>query len=119
MIPNNSLSRLTSTKYDLTSINCHISQRVSFYWTTFHYFRSGSSIRKLSCDVFTRVGDGHLVRAGNYLRDSFRSLPSFSRRYSFADPCGGQTMYHKTHAAFSEIPLSHLYWPIECRARWH
>jgi len=45
MIPNNSLSQLTSTKYNLTSINCHISQRVSFCWTTFYYFRSESSIR--------------------------------------------------------------------------
>jgi len=50
----NSLSQLTSTKYNSTSINCHISQRVSFCRTTFHYFRSGSSIRASSAVMCLR-----------------------------------------------------------------
>lgn len=42
-------------------------------------------------------------------RDSFRSLPSFSRRYSFADPCGGQAMYHERHRPLSPRFSYHIF----------
>lgn len=98
------------TKYNPTSINSHINQRLSFCWTIFHYFRSGSLIHANSAVMCLRELElDTLCAPGIIPRDSFRSLPSFSRRYSFVDPCGGQTTYYgDTDRFLQDSPIASL-----------
>lgn len=71
----------------ILSINSPINQHITFCWTTFHHFQSGSSIRANSAVVCLRESELDTSCAPGIIpRNSFRSLPSFSRRYSFADP---------------------------------